>query len=92
MALRARPHPEDVERYGDAATDWGIHDCQWILSWAYGDVAGFTNLEMQVAWLAGVLGSRGYPIANLASFLRTAAEVVEDAPVAERLQAVAGAL
>ena len=87
-------HPEDVERYGDLAQKWAVHDMQHVLHWAFGDNAGLVELDKQVAWLARVLGARDYPLENLWSCLRTAAEVVDEriedgAPVAARLREVA---
>ncbi len=88
-------HPDDAERYGDdLAHEWAAHDMQHVLSWAFGDAAGFVALDQQVGWLARVLGARGYPLANLADCLRTAAEVVDErvedaSPVAARLRDVA---
>jgi hypothetical protein len=89
-------HPDDVERYGEGlAHEWAVHDMQHVLSWAFGEAAGFLELDQQVGWLARVLGARGYPLANLADCLHTAADVVEArvdgaAAVAERLRAVGG--
>ena len=68
-------HPEDVERYGDHALAWCVHDNQHILSWAAGDADGYVDLEKEIHWLAGVLGARGYPLANLADNLETAGDV-----------------
>ena len=87
-------HPDDVERYGELAGEWAVHDMQHVLHWAFGDHGGIIELDSQVAWLARVLGARGYPLENLWSCLRTAAEVVEErvdggAPVAARLREVA---
>jgi hypothetical protein len=87
-------HPEDLERYGELAEEWAVHDMQHVLHWAFGDFAGLVELATQVGWLARVLGSRDYPVENLWSCLRTAAEVVEErvdggAPVAARLREVA---
>jgi len=87
-------HPEDVDRYGDLAREWAIHDMQHVLSWAFGDHAQLVSLDEQIDWLARVLGARDYPLENLWSCLRTAGEVVEErlegaAPVAARLREVA---
>lgn len=89
-------HPEDASRYGDElALEWAVHDQQHVLSWAFSDAAGFVELDEQVGWLARVLDARGYPLANLADCLRTAADVVEErvgggaAGVAARLREVA---
>ena len=88
-------HPDDTERYGDLAREWAVHDMQHVLHWAFGDQAGLVDLAQQVGWLARVLGARDYPLENLWSCLRTAAEVVDErvqdgAPVAARLREVAG--
>ena len=47
--------PEDLERYGDAAMPWEIHDTLHTLNWAVLDVRGFTSLEKNMLWLAQVL-------------------------------------
>jgi hypothetical protein len=70
-------HPEDLERYGDVARAWEIHDTQHLLNWAVGDVEGHVDLERQVTWLAGVLEARDFPLGHLADNLDLAAEVVE---------------
>jgi hypothetical protein len=85
-------HPDDLERYGELAREWEIHDTQHLLNWAIGDVEGHIDLEKQVGWLAGVLEARDFPLEHLASNLELAADVVE-APlggaVAQRLRAAA---
>ena len=73
--------PEDLERYGDAARAWELHDTQHLLHWAIGDVEGFVDMEHHVGWLAGVLDARDFPLEHLAVNLELAAEVV-----AERLE------
>lgn len=86
--------PEDLERYGDAARAWELHDTLHLLHWAIGDVEGYVDMLHHVAWLAGVLAARDFPLEHLAANLELAADVVEDrldqgAPVAERLRAAA---
>ena len=85
--------PEDLERYGDAARAWELHDTQHLLHWAIGDVEGFVDMEHHVLWLAGVLDARGFPLEHLAANLELAADVVEEQlqteAVAERLRAAA---
>lgn len=89
-------HPEDLERYGEDGRAWCVHDAQHLLNWAILDVNGFVDLEEQVAWLTRVLHARGYPLANLADNVETAAEVVAEQlgaqaeMVAERLRRAAG--
>jgi hypothetical protein len=71
-------YPEDLERYGDLARQWEVHDTQHLLNWAIGDVEGHVDLERQVGWLAGVLEARDFPIEHLAGNLELAADTVED--------------
>ena len=71
-------YPEDLERYGDLARQWEVHDTQHLLNWAIGDVEGHVDLEQQVGWLAGVLEARDFPIEHLAGNLELAAETVAD--------------
>ena len=85
--------PEDLERYGDAAWPWEVHDTQYCLQWAILDVEGSASLDREIAWLTNVLGSRGFPLEHLARNLELAADVVAErlgepgAAVAERLRA-----
>jgi hypothetical protein len=87
-------YPEDLERYGDLARQWEVHDTQHLLGWAIGDVEGHVDLETQVGWLAGVLEARDFPVEHLAGNLELAADTVEDelddaGAVADRLRAAA---
>jgi hypothetical protein len=86
--------PEDLERYGDAARPWELHDTQHLLNWAFLDVAGFADMTKETAWLAAVLKARGFPLEHLAVNLELAAAVVAEqvqgaGAVAERLSAAA---
>jgi len=89
--------PDEIERYGDAGSEWCRHDNQWLLSWAVTDVLGGTDLVEQVMWLAGVLHARDFPVQRLARDLQIAAEIVvavgafgdASGAVAERLGAAA---
>src|SRR4051794_30885028 len=69
-------YPEDLERYGDVAREWEVHDTQHLLNWAIGDVEGHVDLERQVGWLAEVLEARDFPLEHLAGNLELAAETV----------------
>ena len=87
-------YPEDLERYGDVARDWEVHDTLHLLNWAIGDAAGHLDLLRQVSWLAGVLEARSFPLEHLAGNLELAAEEVARAvagggAVADRLRAAA---
>jgi hypothetical protein len=87
--------PEDLDRYGDAARAWDVHDTLHCLHWAVLDVEEIASLEREVAWLTNVLRSRGFPLDHLARNLDLAAVVVDEqlaeagSAVAERLRAVA---
>jgi hypothetical protein len=86
--------PEDLERYGDAARAWELHDTLHLLHWAIGDVEGYVDMQHHVAWLAGVLAAREFPLEHLAANLELAADVVQDEiergpAVADRLRAAA---
>ena len=82
--------PEDLERYGEVARAWEIHDTQHLLSWAIGDAEGSVDLERQALWLAGILAARDFPVEHLAANLELAADVMEEHPgVAACLRAAA---
>ena len=89
--------PEDLERYGDAARPWELHDTQHLLHWAIGDVEGYVEMNHHVHWLARVLAARDFPLEHLAVNLELAAEVVGRAvargdEIAQRLVAAAAAV
>jgi hypothetical protein len=69
-----RRHPDDIRRYGETGREWCTHDNQHLLNWAVLGVCDALSFRDQLAWLANVLISRGYPLANLADNLETAAE------------------
>jgi hypothetical protein len=69
--------PEDLSRYGDAARAWEVHDTLHCLNWAVLDVERAGSLEQEVAWLANVLRSRGFPLEHLARNLELTAGVVD---------------
>src|SRR3954454_22034463 len=67
-------HPDDLERYGELAWEWCVHDMQHVLGWAFVETRGVLDLDQQVAWLARVLDAREYPLGNLADCLDVAAD------------------
>ena len=81
--------PEDLERYGDAAMPWEIHDTLHTLNWAVLDVRGFTSLEKNMLWLAQVLVARDFPLEHLARNVEICAAVVDDERLAATLRASA---
>ena len=90
--------PGDLERYGDAARAWEVHDTAHCLQWAVLDVERLASLQREVEWLTNVLRSRGFPLEHLARNLELAADVVDERvadngpTVAERLRSVAAAV
>jgi hypothetical protein len=84
--------PEDLERYGDAALPWEIHDTLHTLNWAVLDVRGLADLEKNLVWLAKVLGARDFPLEHLARNVELCADVVGDERVAATLIAAAAAV
>src|SRR4051794_35128275 len=87
--------PHALERYGDAAGAWEIHDSSHCLQWAVLDVEGFAALHREAAWLAHLLAARGFPLEHLARNLELAADVIDEhlsetgQPVAARLRSAA---
>ena len=84
--------PGDLERYGEAARDWELHDTAHCVNWAALDVKGFASLDRNITWLANVLRARGFPVEQLARNLELAADVCAERlseAVAERLDASA---
>jgi hypothetical protein len=71
--------PDEQQRYGDAGTAWCIHDNQHLLNWAVTELNGYGGFERQLAWLAGVLEARDFPLDRLARNLDIAAAVAEQA-------------
>lgn len=70
--------PDERERYGDAGMAWCLHDNQHILNWAVTAWNGYGGFESQLAWLAGVLEARDFPLERLARDLEIAADVLAD--------------
>jgi hypothetical protein len=71
--------PDYQQRYADGVgRAWAMHDLQHLINWAALDVAGRTSLDEQVAWLAGVLAARDFPVAELRLGLELAADVVDE--------------
>jgi hypothetical protein len=78
---------DEEARYGDAGVAWCVHDNQHILNWAVTEANGYGGLEGQLAWLAGVLDARDFPVERLRRDLEIAAEVVEDRELSQTLLA-----
>jgi hypothetical protein len=67
--------PADLERYGEAARDWELHDTAHCINWAALDVRGFASLDRNITWLADILRARDFPLEQLARNLELAADV-----------------
>jgi hypothetical protein len=67
--------PDEQQRYGDAGIAWCVHDNQHILNWAVTELNGYGGFERQLAWLAGVLEARQFPLDRLARNLDISAAV-----------------
>jgi hypothetical protein len=67
--------PDERGRYGPAGNAWCVHDNQHLLNWAAETVLGSFDMREQVAWLAGVLTARSFPVERLARNLDIAADV-----------------
>jgi hypothetical protein len=81
--------PGDLERYGEAARDWELHDTAHCINWAALDVRGFASLDRNIVWLADILRARDFPVSQLARNLELAADVCAgglDEGVAARLR------
>src|ERR1700712_5621252 len=70
--------PDEKGRYGDAGNQWCVHDNQHLLNWAVEAVNGDLDINREVAWLASVLESRGFPVERLARNLDLGAAVVRE--------------
>ena len=68
--------PDEERRYGDAGNAWCVHDNQYLLYWAAEAVNGVLEMTDEVAWLAGVLEARSFPLDRLARGLDIGADVV----------------
>jgi hypothetical protein len=84
--------PEDLERYGEAAMPWEIHDTLHTLNWAFLDAGGLADLEKNMVWLAKVLVARDFPLEHLARNVELCADVVDDERVAAVLRPAAEAV
>ncbi len=83
--------PDEQERYGDAGIAWCLHDNQHLLNWGAGAVRGLIEMNPEVAWLAGVLEARDFPVERLGRNLAIGAAVVLEharSPEGQRLSVV----
>jgi hypothetical protein len=86
-------YPDEDERYEpEVWRAWCRHDTQYLLQWAVLDLDRMTSLDNQVAWLAGILEARGFPLDRLARTLELAADEADAEQrddVGDRLRAAA---
>jgi len=74
----AQAFPDEQERYTPEWREWCTHDNQHVLRWALDAQRGLIDLWEQIAWLAGVLAARDYPLDRLAISLELGAEVLDE--------------
>ena len=77
--------PDEEQRYGEAGMAWCVHDNQHLLNWAVTEANGYGGFEGHLAWLAGVLAAREFPVDRLARDLEIAAAAVGDGQLSEVL-------
>lgn len=68
--------PDERERYGPAGIQWCVHDNQHVVNWAALSLTGGLPFFEQIAWLAGVLEARGFPLDRLARSLELCAQTI----------------
>ena len=86
-----RRHAEDLQRYGETGREWCTHDNQHLINWAVLAVCDALSFREQLAWLASIDQS-GYPLANLADNLETAAETTRQLITSNHTAQLASAL
>ena len=84
--------PDEAIRYGDAGNAWCVHDNQYLLYWAAEAVNGVLEMADEVAWLAGVLEARNFPLDRLARGLDIGADVVSRAAITQASRQLADVL
>ena len=84
--------PDEEQRYGEAGNAWCVHDNQHLLNWAVGAVNDGSDMKDDVAWLASVLESRGFPIERLARNLDLAGDIAGDRVAGPEGDRVSGVL
>jgi hypothetical protein len=70
--------PDEEQRYGEAGNAWCVHDNQHLLNWAVQAANDDSDMRDDVAWLASVLESRGFPVERLARNLDLAGDIAGD--------------
>ena len=57
--------PDERGRYGPAGMQWCLHDNQHLLNWAVLSLTYGISFEKELAWLAGILEHRNFPLERL---------------------------
>src|ERR1700712_368387 len=84
--------PDEAERYGEAGNAWCVHDNQHLLNWAVEAVNDESDMKNDVAWLASVLESRGFPVERLARNLDLAGDIAGERITGQPSGQVSGVL
>ncbi len=86
--------PDERARYGPAGMQWCLHDNRHLLNWAVMSLTYGISFEHELAWLAGILEQRAFPLARLVrdlELLTTAfvSTYPDEQEVAERIKQAA---
>lgn len=86
---------DERARYGPAGMQWCLHDDQHLLNWAVMSLTYGTSFEEELAWLAGVLEHRAFPLERLVRDLELLSSALsttypDEQEVAERIKQGAG--
>ncbi|HEX8082594.1 MAG TPA: hypothetical protein VF557_20465 [Jatrophihabitans sp.] len=84
--------PDEEQRYAAAGNAWCVHDNQHLLSWAVEAVNDESDMRDDVAWLASVLESRGFPVERLARNLDLAGDLAGERIAGQGSDRVSGVL
>ena len=57
-------YPEILERYGERARTFGVHDSAYLIGWIVNavEIYGGETLRRDVLWLRDLLVARGFPL------------------------------
>jgi hypothetical protein len=82
---------DERARYGPAGMQWCLHDNQHLLNWAVMSLTYGISFEHELAWLAGILERRAFPLERLARDLELLSSALtstypDEQEVAERIK------
>lgn len=73
-------HPEILERYGERARTFGLHDSAYLVGWIVNavEIYGAATLRRDVLWLRDLLVARGFPLGPFRRNLELVAAATAD--------------